>query len=326
MSRSIDPWRVDLLERQLQLRRPGLRVFAVPVIDSTNSALLRAARSPSTGADQDPQAVWAPPCLLVAETQTAGRGRQGRTWTSDTGDGPPRSLTFSLSVPLAPASGPGLSLAVGVSLAQALDPPQPGQATRLQLKWPNDLWLADASTPAGGRKLAGILVETLSTAAGRVAVIGVGLNIRPLRVEDASSGVAAWSEIEVDAQAPAALHRVAPALLEAVDRFEREGLAPFLPAFSARDALLGRPVVTTLANSPLGWAEGIDQEGRLQLRMPGGELVAVASGEVSVRPAASGTPPSALSNDGQGPTRPTLSGCVLSTAGHPSPTAAEARC
>ena len=326
MSRSSGPWRVDLLEQQLQGMRPGLRVFVVPVIDSTNSALLRAARDPLAAADPGLEGVWTPPCLLVAQTQTAGRGRQGRTWVSDAGEDPHRSLTFSLSIPLPPASTPGLSLAVGVSLAEALDPARPGQPARMRLKWPNDVWLADAGAPGGGRKLGGILVETQGTAAGRVAVIGVGLNIRPLDVADASTGVAAWSEIEADAQAPAALHRVAPALLQALDRFEREGLAPFLPAFAARDALRGRPVVTTLASSPLGWAEGIDHEGRLQLRVPGGELVAVASGEVSIRPAAGGTPPSVPSNDGQGPTRPTPSDCVRSTAGHPSPTVSEARC
>ena len=82
------------------------------------------------------------PCLLVAERQTAGRGRHGRPWRSTPG----ASLTFSLAWPLTRADLSGLSLAVGVALADALD----ATATpRIGLKWPNDLWLvADWSEAA----------------------------------------------------------------------------------------------------------------------------------------------------------------------------------
>ena len=84
------------------------------------------------------------PVLLVAETQTAGRGRLGRQWHSGARAG--EVLTFSLGMPLRMADWSGLSLAVGVSVAQSLHP-------SLQLKWPNDVWLQE-------RKLAGILIET----------------------------------------------------------------------------------------------------------------------------------------------------------------------
>src|SRR5436305_15350183 len=83
------------------------------------------------------------PCLLVAEHQTHGHGRNGRVWQA----APGASLTFSLALPLAPKDWSGLSLAVGVALAQALDPPQAGAAAsdapRIGVKWPNDLWLPD---------------------------------------------------------------------------------------------------------------------------------------------------------------------------------------
>ena len=82
----------------------------------------------------------------MAEQQTAGRGRQGKAWWSEAG----ASLTFSLGLPLAPGDWSGLSLAVGLALADALDPlPGAGLASpagpppRLGLKWPNDLILLD---------------------------------------------------------------------------------------------------------------------------------------------------------------------------------------
>ena len=108
----------------------GFTVEVLPEIDSTNSELMRRARARSLE-----------PVLLIAKRQTAGRGRLGRSWAGDAGE----SLTFSLGLPLAPGDWSGLSLAVGVSLAESLHP-------RIQLKWPNDLWFAD-------RKLAGVLID-----------------------------------------------------------------------------------------------------------------------------------------------------------------------
>ena len=99
---------------------PGFTVEVLPEIDSTNSELMRRARAGQLD-----------PVLLVAQSQTAGRGRLGRGWVSSPGD----SLTFSLGLPLAPADWSGLSLAVGVAVAEALGP-------GIGLKWPNDLWLS----------------------------------------------------------------------------------------------------------------------------------------------------------------------------------------
>ncbi|HVE54410.1 MAG TPA: biotin--[acetyl-CoA-carboxylase] ligase, partial [Ramlibacter sp.] len=96
---------------------PGFTVEILPEVDSTNSELMRRGRA---GRGE--------PVLLVAERQTAGRGRLGRAWQSAPGD----SLTFSLGLPLAPADWAGLSLAVGASVAESLHP-------QVRLKWPNDL-------------------------------------------------------------------------------------------------------------------------------------------------------------------------------------------
>lgn len=266
------------------------------------------------GADADP-------CLLVAEQQTRGRGRLGRTWLA----APGASLTFSLALALAPRDWSGLSLAVGLALAEALDPPgrNAGDAApRLLLKWPNDLWLvpeaagadsgvqgASARRPAaservgsvdglvGGAKLGGILVETVSVGRRRLCVVGVGLNIEPLPPSLADglvAGHACLQALDPQATAPGVLARVAPPLVRALLAFEREGFAPLLERYAARDLLLGQEVTTTLAHAAVGVAEGVDEQGALLLRVRG-ERQRIVSGEVSVRRAAASDPTAARS-------------------------------
>jgi hypothetical protein len=143
-----------LLLRSLQeaatLHWPGLGVEWLPEIDSTNSELMRRLRQGQLA-----------PTLLLADVQSAGRGRMGRQWHSLAGD----ALTFSLALPFAPMRWQGLSLAVGVAVAQGLH-------ADVRLKWPNDLFLH-------GGKLGGILVET-SLQAGHIphVVVGVGINLQ----------------------------------------------------------------------------------------------------------------------------------------------------
>jgi BirA family biotin operon repressor/biotin-[acetyl-CoA-carboxylase] ligase len=280
------PWRAEALEAALRPLWPGLRVMALARTDSTNTRLVEAARAA-------PQAFA--PTLLVAEAQTAGRGRLGRAWHS----APGASLTFSVAVPMARATLEGLSLAVGVAVAEGLEP-NPGAAPRVRLKWPNDLWLRAPGSDASGRKLAGILIEAVPAGepGARVVVVGVGLNVQPLPPDAAVPETpAAWAEVEPQADAAALLHRIAPALAAALVRFDQEGLAePTRRAFADRDLLAGRPIVTTLASLPHGVAEGIDLDGALLVRAPDGRRVRVASGEVSVRPLTGG----AVSRDAAG--------------------------
>lgn len=245
---------------------PGFTVEVLPEIDSTNTELMRRAR-----------AGLAEPVLLVAEQQTAGRGRLGKGWHSRAG----QSLTFSIALPLAPADWSGLSLAVGVSLAESLHPD-------VRLKWPNDLWLQQ-------RKLGGILVETASTGDGqqgrRVVVIGVGINIaRPeaeavaaLAVPGAVTAMApaGLAEVHMGITAGEALARVAPALLRDVLAFEAHGFAAFASRFAQRDALQGLAV--RLSDGTEGTASGVDAQGALRLHTAQGPR-AVTSSEVSVRP------------------------------------------
>jgi BirA family biotin operon repressor/biotin-[acetyl-CoA-carboxylase] ligase len=297
-ARRYQHWGAEPLWQELDALLPGVSVEIVASADSTNTRLLERARQ-SSGHRHAP--VTTPgqldaaeasdtrtphgrrnddtrPCLLVAELQTAGRGRQGRVWHASAG----QSLTFSLALPLNPPEWSGLSLAVGVALADALDPPAADSAPRIGLKWPNDLWIWDA--PGRGRKLVGILIETVAVGERRMAVIGIGVNVLPqTHAQELGSGYACLQELQPGVDAPAALKRIAAPLVRALKRFEAEGLAPFLADYRRRDLLLGQPVSTTFPGVAEGMAEGIDEHGALRVRS--GEVHALVSGEVSVRPA-----------------------------------------
>ncbi len=272
-SRLEGQWSIAPLQRALQRLRPGLDLQVVEEIGSTNAALLCAVRQ------QAPED--SPPArLLVAQRQTAGRGRLGRAWHAQPG----ASLTFSLAWPLRRADLSGLSLAVGVAIAQALDPPGLPGDRRIGLKWPNDLWLRDPVAEGGGRKLGGILIETTGSPTQRWGVIGIGLNILPQTTGDFSTGQAWLRELDPTATPVTTLACVAPVLLEALERFEGLGFEAFLEAFCERDLLRGELVTTTQPALETGRAEGVDPTGRLWVRDAQGRLQAVHAGEVSVRP------------------------------------------
>ena len=285
-------WGAEALWQQLLPLLPGLTVEVVARADSTNSRLIERARAaagdpeaPVTrpgqiDADERPtphgrRARDLEPCLLVAEQQTRGRGRLGRDWKSGAVD----SLTFSLALPLTPRDWSGLSLAVGLALAEALDAAPPATAPRIGLKWPNDLWLWDG--PGAGRKLGGILIETVSVGRSRMCVVGVGLNVRPVAVDGVAT--ASLQELLPGIDAPAALARIALPLVQALRRFEREGFAALVDAYARRDLLRGQPLSTSDAQARGGVAEGVDAGGALQLRDADGRLQRIVSGEVSVR-------------------------------------------
>jgi BirA family biotin operon repressor/biotin-[acetyl-CoA-carboxylase] ligase len=304
-------WGAEALWQQLEPLLPGLSVEVVARTDSTNTQLLERARragaldEQTTSRRHGRRAGDAQPCLLVAEAQTRGRGRQGKPWFS----APGASLTFSLSLPFSPADWSGLSLAVGVAVAEALDPVPAGQPRSIGLKWPNDLLLmdaalgpaestlgpaapsragADAST-AFGRKLGGILIETVAVGSRRMAVIGIGLNVLPQSLKDLSLGYACLTELLPGIDAPQALARIAEPLVRTLNAFQRHGFRPLQSHYAARDALAGRAVTTTLEAVPVGVAEGVDADGALLVR-GGATRHRISSGEVTVR-LGTGTPP-----------------------------------
>lgn len=271
---------------------PGFTVEVLPEIDSSNTELMRRFRD---GANKSPQTG---PVLLVAEQQSAGRGRLGRGWQSERG----ASLTFSLGLRLQPADWSGLSLVVGVSLAESLDPQTNGNAgrARIALKWPNDLWLCGLGDEQGDeRKLAGILVETGSWDGLRYAVIGVGINIHAMPLSAAATAAmpaippGCLQEVLPGIDAPAALLRVVPPLVQAVQAFEQFGFAPFQARFAARDVLSNRAV--QLSDGSDGTAHGVGENGALLVHTAAG-MKEITSSEVSVRPVCRSTAAASTSN------------------------------
>ena len=257
-------WPSEAIWEAVVPRLPSFTVEVLPAIDSTNTELMRRAREGQVD-----------PILLVAERQTAGRGRLGRTWVSAApcaqGEEPIASLTFSFGIALQPPDWSGLSLAVGLSLAQSLHP-------TLLLKWPNDLWWQD-------RKVGGILIETASVGALRYAVIGVGLNIHqpssPPGGEGWRTPPASLNEVLPGVEAPDVLQQVVPPLVKCLQRFEAQGFAPLREGFESRDLLQGREV--ECSDGVCGTAAGVDASGALLVHTAGG-LRKISSAEVSVRP------------------------------------------
>lgn len=260
-------WPSESLWESVAPQWPGFTVEVLPEIDSTNSELMRRAR-----------AGRCEPTLLVAEYQTAGRGRLGRPWVTDRAPGAGAlgpALMFSLGVSLAPQDWSGLSLAVGLSVAQSLQSPA---GPKIGLKWPNDLWVDD-------HKLAGILIETATSDHGRFAVIGVGINIATPEAQGLSTPAVGLAALQPGQTAAQALWQVVPPLMASLRRFESEGWAPFRAGFDARDVLRGRDVrvLDASGREQVGPALGVGADGGLRVQLPTG-VISVSSGEVSVRP------------------------------------------
>lgn len=215
--------------------------------------------------------------VCLAEHQSAGRGRRGRSWHS------PFGRNLYMSVAQAYDSGPaalaGLSLAIGAALAQSLTAlGVPG----LGLKWPNDLL-------CGGQKLAGILIELQGDTQGPCwAVVGVGLNVNMDRADDgvidqpwtslARVSGRAWDRTALAAQ-------LLTVVGELMASYPTQGLAPWQDAYARFDLLAGRPVQVDWAGERIaGVACGVDPNGALLVDCDGQRRV-LWGGEVTVRQA-----------------------------------------
>jgi BirA family biotin operon repressor/biotin-[acetyl-CoA-carboxylase] ligase len=247
-------WPTQQIEQTIAPHLPDLHVEVLTQIESTNSELMRRARNGQRE-----------PVLMVAEHQTAGRGRMGRRWLS--AEGKSSSLTFSLGLTLSPQEWSGLSLVAGLSIVRSLH-------ADLRLKWPNDIWLH-------GRKLAGILIETASVGKDRFVVVGVGINIKQQNGSDLATPPAALEELLPEKDPPRTLLQIAAPLVHAIKMFEASGFAPFQAGFNERDALAGANV--SLSDGTFGVAHGVNGIGALQLHTASGRID-ISSAEVSLRP------------------------------------------
>jgi BirA family biotin operon repressor/biotin-[acetyl-CoA-carboxylase] ligase len=235
---------------------------------STNTALL-ARENPRAGTSE----------VLLAEFQSAGRGRRGRAWFAPPGAG--ICLSLSWTFPEAPPELGALGLVIGVCVLRAL---KALGMKDLALKWPNDLL-------AGGKKLGGVLIELRGESAGPACVvIGIGLNVAlgaELVKKIAATGVLATDLADAGLKAGSRNKVVAAIVSECVrglTEFERAALMPFLEEWRAADALAGKAVnVTGAQGVAAGLARGIDMHGALLLETPEG-VQRFISGDVSVRP------------------------------------------
>ena len=213
--------------------------------------------------------------LVLAEEQTAGRGRGGRAWDS------PAGLGVWMTMVARPASLPApglLPILVGLAAAEALDPFVRPAVT--QVKWPNDLQLA-------GRKVAGILCEgSWDGARPGAVVVGIGLNVLhapadfPEEVRETATSlriVAGWSPPRAEV-AGAVAAAVARALRDPPPRLT----GAMLDALRRRDALEGRPVRVTGAAETAGTAMGVSPAGALLVRTQEGRLQSITAGTVRI--------------------------------------------
>ena len=214
------------------------------------------------------------PTLLWAQTQTAGKGRAGRSWHASA----ETALTFSLAWKFAlPMQGLiGLPLAVGVVLAETLR----SFGVAASLKWPNDVLKEDG-------KLAGILIEAAidkKDANATWAIIGVGINIAQADGLSAQTGRVVADAPELALQREAAMAALLNGFAQALPRFEQHGLSSFVAAWNALDAYAGKQVHILDQGKILhsGCAAGVDAAGRLLLDTAQGRI-AIVAGDVSLR-------------------------------------------
>ena len=252
------------IARALTVHATKLNVEVVDYIDSTSSELLR--RGP--GADIHR-------LLLVAEWQTAGRGRRGRQWTSIVGG----SITLSLGWRFEQGAGflSALPLAVGVAIVRALDA---SGCADVGLKWPNDL-------VHGQRKIGGILVELAGEALGpSLVVVGVGINVRvPEAVRaDIAQPVTDLMAICGPVDRNVLVARIGAAIAHALERYARDGFAAFRAEWQRRHALDREAVDVLLPDGHVvrGDVAGVDVDGAL-LVDSGGRRLRFVNGEVSLR-------------------------------------------
>lgn len=241
-----------------------LEVF--PVIESTNAYLMGAARS---RADKGR--------ICMAESQTDGRGRRGRTWISPFG----RNLYVSVlwRFPQPPAAMSGLPLSIGVAIASALES---AGAKNIGLKWPNDIYWEK-------RKLGGILVEMFGEAGGpSTVVVGFGVNVNMSSVPGSCVIDQPWTDFATAASvAVACRNSLAACILAEVfaafHTYEQLGLSPFLARWDCLDVFKGRDVQVHLPHATVtGIAKGVDVDGALRVEVDG-ESKRFLAGDVSLR-------------------------------------------
>ena len=269
----------ELSEPASDLARAAELIAARGISLGAPLAVLEETASTNEDAKQGARAGAVHGATWVAESQTAGRGRQGRAWLASRGE----SLLFSVVLRLAcaPVRVPPLSLVCGLAVrdavARALGPEHDAA---VMVKWPNDVLVR-------GKKVAGILVESaLAGAKVEHVIVGIGINVLARSFPADLSGIATSIALE-GGQVPdraAILVDVLAGLERDVALAAERGLGLVHARLAKHDALAGQAVEAV--DSPLrGTGAGIDVEGRLLVRTEDGTVTKVTSGELRLRPA-----------------------------------------
>jgi BirA family biotin operon repressor/biotin-[acetyl-CoA-carboxylase] ligase len=249
----------------LAAERGGALGRPMQLLASTTSTNDEASRGAKEGAPHG--ATW------VAEEQTAGRGRRGRSWIAPAGEGLLASVLLRVSCE--PARLPQIALVAGLAVRDAVGRAAPGVA--VEIKWPNDVVFA-------GRKLAGVLVEA-ATVGKRVdaVIVGVGINVHT-RVFPHDIAERATSVALMAGAPPPDRALILADVLASLDRdlhvVVERGLGLVRARLAAADALRGRRVRSDAGEE--GIASGIDDDGRLLVRRDDGVVARWGAGEVNL--------------------------------------------
>ena len=252
-------------------------MFALEVHDSVGStndvvrAFLVADDSPL--ADGFPFADGSRGVVALAEEQTPGRGRRGRSWHSPAGANLYLSLGWRFHGPVERLSG--LSLAIGAMLAEVI---ARDFGVDLALKWPNDLFHRE-------RKLGGVLIELLSEQNGAIPVVaGIGLNVN-MPLEAAESIQRPWTDLATARGSQLDRNRLAAQLINqlasGLTDIAGGGMGGWLEQWRQRDFLHGRQVLVEGSPTIAGKAAGVDLHGALLVNTETGQSV-VAGGEATL--------------------------------------------
>lgn len=255
------------IEAALRTRWLGRRCYSLQETTSTNTVLAALAEAGVPDGT-----------LVLAEFQSAGRGRQGRRWVAPPGSSLLVSLLFRPGWPAAQAAW--LTMLAGLASVQAV-----GKETGLQaaLKWPNDVMVRVESQ---WRKVGGILLETVfSGETIRQAILGIGLNVNVEQAHLPETPVPATSLLVAGGRPVARLPLLSTLLLRLEEGYEAaaEGRSP-QPAWDGLLMTRGRPVVVRGEGVRLeGIATGTDEWGRLLVRDATGAIHAISAGDVTLR-------------------------------------------
>jgi BirA family biotin operon repressor/biotin-[acetyl-CoA-carboxylase] ligase len=239
----------------------GVRLVTYPVLASTNREALSLAQAGEQG-----------PLWIVAQKQTAGRGRRKRAWISEPGN---LYATLLLSGFGAAAATAQLSFVAALAAHDALVALAPAVRFRFALKWPNDV-LCD------GRKISGILLEG-ETDPSRTTVVAIGIGINCLHHPHATEFPATDLAAEgMPASAEAVFGKLSEVMVARLGQWDRgAGFATIREDWLARASGLGQSIRVRLPDrETIGLFEALDDQGRLIVRYPDGGFEYIAAGEV----------------------------------------------